>query len=127
MMGSSKTRYDLEDRTIAFALKVRKLLQDEKLPRVCWSDADQILRSSGSVGANYIEANDALSSVDKIYRIKISRKEAKESRYWAELLSNTLPHHLQSAMSEIQDEAEQLMKIFGTILKKLDPKWTPEQ
>lgn len=122
-----KTRYDLEERTYAFALKVRELFLDEKLPRVCWSDVDQILRSSGSVGANYIEANDALSPVDKIYRIKISRKEAKESRYWAKLLSKTLPHHLQPPMSELQDEAEQLMKILGTILKKLDPKWTPEQ
>lgn len=44
-------------------------------------DGKQVIRSSGSVGANYIEANEALSKKDFCFRIKISRKEAKESKY----------------------------------------------
>ena len=49
-------------------------------------DGKQLVRSSGSVGANYIEANEALSKKDFIMRIKICRKEAKESRYWLKLV-----------------------------------------
>ncbi len=46
----------------------------------------QVIRASGSVGANYIEANEALSKKDFIMRVKICRKEAKESRYWLMLI-----------------------------------------
>ncbi len=51
-----------------------------------FEDAKQLVRASGSVGANYIEANESLSKKDFIHRIKICRKEAKESRYWLKLL-----------------------------------------
>jgi four helix bundle protein len=49
-------------------------------------DGSQLVRSSGSVGANYIEAQEALSKKDFAMRVKISRKEARESRYWLNLL-----------------------------------------
>jgi four helix bundle protein len=49
-------------------------------------DIRQLVKASGSVGANYIEANESLSKKDFVLRIKISRKEAKESRYWLRLL-----------------------------------------
>ncbi|HLX13466.1 MAG TPA: four helix bundle protein [Bacteroidota bacterium] len=49
----------------------------------------QVLRSSGSVGANYIEANESLSKKDFLLRIRICRKEVKESRYWLQLLLET--------------------------------------
>ncbi|MEM9081589.1 MAG: four helix bundle protein [Verrucomicrobiota bacterium] len=125
MPPETTSPYNLEERTFQFALQTRSILAKRNLPRVCWSDMDQLLRSSGSVGANYIEANDALSPVDKIYRIKIARKEAKESKYWTMLLERRLPDDLQAPMSQVRDEANQLMKILGSILKKLDPKWTP--
>jgi four helix bundle protein len=79
-------RYDLEDRTFSFAERVRALIR--KLPKTIGNveDGRQAVRSSGSMGANYIEANEALSKKDFLLRIKICRKEAKESRYWLRLL-----------------------------------------
>lgn len=114
-------KYELQERTYRFAVSVRRVLAEEGLPPVCWEDSKQLLRSSGSVGANYIEANDSLSQRDKIFRMKIARKEASESRHWARLLSPTLPVHLQDDMAAIQDEADQLARILTAIIKKLPP------
>jgi four helix bundle protein len=76
-----KRPYDLEERTFQFAKSVRLFIKT--LPRSIANveDARQLLKASGSVGANYIEANEALSKKDFLVRIKISRKEAKESAY----------------------------------------------
>ena len=73
-------RYDLEDRTYRFAKRVRDFVK--RLPRtICnLEDVKQLARSSNSVGANYIEANEALSKKDFRMRIKICRKESKEAR-----------------------------------------------
>ena len=78
--------YDLEDRTLAFAKRVRAFVK--KLPKTIsnFEDIKQLVRSSGSVGANYIEANEALSKKDFKMRIKICRKESKESRNWSRLI-----------------------------------------
>mgnify|MGYP001596983445 CR=1 FL=1 len=74
-------KYDLEERTFNFAKDVRSFVG--QLPRTIQSieDIKQLIRSSGSVGANYIEANESLGKKDFSMRIKISRKEAKESRF----------------------------------------------
>jgi four helix bundle protein len=79
-------QYDLEDRTVMFAHRVRTFIK--KLPRTISNieDSKQLIRASGSVGANYIEANESLSKKDFVMRIKICRKEAKESRYWLKLM-----------------------------------------
>ena len=73
-------------------------------------DGKQLIRSSGSVAANYIEANEAISKKDFIHRIKICRKEAKESRLWLKLISKEENNLIQ--------ETNELMKIFGAILEK---------
>jgi four helix bundle protein len=88
--GAAGTRnskqYDLEERTLKFARRVRAFVK--KLPRTTANTEDgrQLIKSSGSVGANYIEANEALSKKISIMRIKICRKEAKESRYWLKII-----------------------------------------
>ncbi len=76
-----KKNYDLAARTTKFAKAVRSFVG--RIPRTISSieDAKQLVRSSGSIGANYIEACDALSKKDFGMRMKISRKEASESRY----------------------------------------------
>ena len=76
----------------------------------------QLIRSSSSVGANYIEANEALSKKDFLMRIKICKKESKESRYWLRLL--TCPDGLTQKRDELWEEATELMKIFGAIIEK---------
>jgi four helix bundle protein len=83
--------YDLEERTFVFARNCR--LAIKSLPRTIevYEDGKQLVRSSGSVGANYIEANESLSKKDFYYRIKICRKEAKESNYWLNLLNTCNP------------------------------------
>ena len=78
-----------------------------------------MIRSSGSVGANYIEANESLSKKDFIMRIKICRKEAKESRYWLRLVdTNKNEAEQENNRKNLIDEATELMNIFGAILKK---------
>ena len=79
--------YDLEERTLRFAIRIRQFVK--KLPRTISNieDGKQVIRSSGSVGSNYIEANEALSKKDFKHRIKISRKEAKESAYWLKIIA----------------------------------------
>jgi len=78
----------------------------------------QIIRSSGSVGANYIEANEALSKKDFAMRIKICRKEAKESRYWLRL-TEVRTENAEKRKQSLIDEATELMKIFGSIVEKV--------
>jgi four helix bundle protein len=86
MKESRRGQYDLEDRTFAFATKIRAFVK--QLPNTMGNieDIKQLVRASGSVGANYIEANESLSKKDFLLRIKICRKEAKESRYWLLLM-----------------------------------------
>ena len=71
------------------------------------------MRSAGSVGANYIEANESLSKKDFIVRIKISKKEAKESRYWLHLSVPDKTH--EKCKIELMCECEELQKIFWAI------------
>jgi four helix bundle protein len=110
-------QYDLEERTFLFAKRVRDFVR--RLPKDIANveDSRQLVNASGSVGANYIEANEALSKKDFVMRIKISRKEAKESRYWLRLLHIT-DEILEHERSFLMNEATELMNIFGAILRK---------
>lgn len=84
--SNNKPIYDLEERTFLLAKNIRSVLREIKKDFYNQDDIKQLIRSSGSVGANYIEANQALSKKDFVHRVKISRKEAKESIYWIRLL-----------------------------------------
>jgi four helix bundle protein len=115
---TNSKQYDLEDRTLQFAKNVRVLVKKLNKSIANIEDGKQVVRSSGSVGANYIEANESLSKKDFIMRIKISRKEAKESRYWLRLIDINQNNELESKRKVLIDEATELMKIFGAILQK---------
>ena len=114
-LSVASKEYDLENRTYLFARECRQLVN--KLPKSVSNieDSKQLVRSSGSVGANYIEANESFSKKDFLYRIKICRKESKESVLWLNLLSdlNSDEYEFQSLI----DEAVELKKIFSTIIK----------
>ena len=103
--------YDLEDRTALFAKQSRALVK--KLQRTIGNieDAKQFIRSSGSVGANYIEANDSIGKKDFVMKVKICRREAKESGYWLGLLD--VDSNLEPERQRLVAEAKELMKIFG--------------
>src|SRR4051812_27478752 len=109
-------RFDLEDRTFDFAKACRAFVKT--LPKTIANveDARQAIRASGSVGANYIEANEALSKKDFVLRIKICRKEAKESRYWLRLLEAI--DQISAERNLLVQEALELMNIFGAIIRK---------
>ncbi len=113
---NTKSNFDLDERTFQFAKKVRDYVK--LLP---WTISNieygkQLIRSAGSVAANYIEASEALSKKDFLMRIKISRKEAKESVLWLRLaISNS---NQEKEKGKLIDEANQLTRIFGSIVTK---------
>ena len=113
-MTNQDKKYDLVDRTFLFARDIRDYV--DKLPKKVTNTeiGRQLIRSAGSVGANYIEADEGLSKKDFIMRIKICRKEAKESRYWLDLsIPDTKNIELKA---HLIDESTQLIKIFATIV-----------
>lgn len=120
MESPAQKTYDLEERTYEFARNVRAFVK--RLPRTICNieDVKQLVRSSGSVGANYIEVNESLGKKDLTMHVKISRKEAKESRYWLRLLDTGDDPNLETRRLKLIDESVELMKIFGAILKKVN-------
>ena len=116
--NQNSKRYDLEDRTLEFARKVRVFVK--KLSKTVANNEDlkQLVRASGSVGANYIEANEALSKKDFAMRAKICRREAKESRYWLKLVDTGGNKELETERKELEGEASELTHIFGSIVTK---------
>ena len=119
MSENSKNKiYDLEERTFQFAKQVRLFVKTLKKTIANIEDSKQLVRASGSVGANYIEANESLSKKDFLYRIKICRKESKESAYWLKLIKETNQlDNEQTAINLIQESIE-LKKIFSAIAEK---------
>ena len=81
-------------------------------------DSKQLLKASGSVGANYIEANESLSKKDFLMKIRISRKEAKESAYWLRLIHETNKLKNGSDVQDLMQEAIELKKILSSIIEK---------
>jgi four helix bundle protein len=109
---------DLEDRTFAFAQEVRLFVK--QLPHTVANveDVKQLVRSSGSVAANYIEANEAVSKKDFLLRIKYCRKEAKESRLWLRLLDAGTKDSTNAHRLNLAQEARELTLIFSAIIAK---------
>lgn len=119
MSGDSINKpYNLEERTLLFAKEVRLFIKS--LPKTIANNEDskQVVRSSGSIGANYLEANEALSKKDFRFRVKISRKEAKESAYWLKLIAETNTLQNPQEARELIQEAIELKKILSTIIEK---------
>jgi len=110
--------YNLEDRSLEFAKQVRIFIS--KIPKtlINMDDCKQLIRSSGSIGANYIEANESLSKKDFLMRIKICKKESKETIYWLNLLNNNQTSDTSHKIKALISEATELMKIFGAIIVK---------
>lgn len=110
----------LEERTAAFAEQVRAFVR--LIPRTIANieDAKQLIRASGSVPANCIEANEALGGKDRVMRFKIARKEAKECQLWLRLLNVGANAELEEARKCLRQESLELKLIFTSIIKKLE-------
>jgi len=117
MLKTQNKKYDLEERTFLFAKNCRDFTKSLRRTVANIEDGKQLVRSSGSVAANYIEANESLSKKDFSHRIKICRKEAKESRLWLRLLK-TPDNPSDNKIVSLTQEALELTKIFSTIVEK---------
>src|SRR5882757_2726327 len=115
MEDSAKPR-DLEDRTFEFAQSVRTFVK--QLPRTVGNmeDVRQLVRASGSVAANWIEADESLSKKDFLVRAKTCRKEAKESRLFLRLVD--VGSNAVNRRDALATEARELTLIFSAIISK---------
>lgn len=115
-MGNVERIYDLEERTFLFAKNVRAFVKG--LDKSIWNKEDikQVTRSSGSVAANYIEANEKLGEKDFLMRIRICKKETKETVLWLRLFDIEVEELEKDRLSLIK-EATELKNIFGAIYK----------
>ncbi len=115
-MVKTDKKYDLEERTFEFAKTTRDFLQ--KIPKTLSNNEynKQLIRSSSSVGANYIEANESLGKKDFLMRIRISRKEAKESVYWLKLLD--VSKEMEIMRGNLAQEGTELVMILSSIMRK---------
>ncbi len=118
-MGSVEKgkKFDLEDRTVQFARRGRALSKTVPATLSNREHVRQLVKATGSVGANYIEANNALGKKDFLFRIKICLKEAKESCYWLRLIDTCSSTQSDAERQRLIEESTQLVKIFGTILR----------
>lgn len=124
LYGHSSTYFsgmseELEDRFFQFALEARKLCFVIQNHTINQEYCRQLLRSSSSIGANYIEASDRLGKADETMKLKIARREAKESCFWLRLvyIPETTPD-IETKRAILLDEAQQIKKILSAILLK---------
>ncbi|MGV3594571.1 MAG: four helix bundle protein [Sediminibacterium sp.] len=110
---------ELEDRFLQFALEARKICFLLQNHTINYEYCRQLLRSSSSIGANYIEASDRLGKADETMKLKIARREAKESCFWLRLvyIPETTPD-IETKRAILLDEAQQIKKILSAILLK---------
>jgi four helix bundle protein len=113
----TKHNFDLEERTLEFAKRVIRLCKKLSRDSINRELIGQLIRASGSVGANYREANDALSKKDFTQRIRITRREAKESHYWLQFFEEANPE-FKDEILELLQEALELKEIFSSIADK---------
>jgi four helix bundle protein len=112
---------DLVERTFRFAQAVRAFVN--RLPRGVpsnYEDIRQLVRSSGSVAANYLESQEGLSRKDFFYRIKVCKKEARESGLWLRLVELGEEAALTGERDRLVKEADELKLIFASIAAKDD-------
>lgn len=116
------TKYDLRDRTYRFSLSVVRFLSNCSSSSITSPILNQLLRSATSIGANIEEADSSPTRKDFKHKLVISKKEAAETVYWLKLLidSELLKSDAVTAKAkELLDEAEQLVRILGSILGKM--------
>ena len=110
--------YNLEDRTIKFSENIIDLLKTIKLNELNKSIINQLIRSATSVGANYCEANGASSKKDFRNKIHICKKEAKETKYWLQLLVKT-NQEKKNEIKVLWQEVQELTLIFSKIVSTM--------
>ncbi len=111
---------ELEDRFQNYARSVRDYCTKIKWDVINKEYIKQLIRSSGSISANYTEASDDLGKSDEKMKIKISRREAKETIKWLDLTLTYEDKSLEQTKTILLDEGEQIRKILSAIIIKLE-------
>jgi four helix bundle protein len=118
---SKNHTFDLESRTLEFAKRIIRMCKVLPNNTVNFKLIDQIIRSAGSVGANYREANDSLSRKDFLMRMKIARKESKETEFWLNLIIEA-NGEMESKINSLLAESIEIKKILSAIIIKSEDK-----
>ena len=118
-LKTSEMSQELEDRFHLFGKRVRDFWQRLKWDAIDIEYIRQVIRSSGSIGANYIEASDDLGKLDEKMKIKISSRESKETIHWLDLILTHSDEPFEKLRLDLIDECTQIKKLLSTILKKL--------
>src|SRR3989339_180819 len=114
-MDKTNCKYDLEERTARFGedmIDFIKTLEKNEINRPLVS---QIIRSSTSVGANYMEANGASSKKDFRNKICICKKETRETKHWLRMIAKANPEKTDMCRN-LWNEAQELTLIFSKIV-----------
>ena len=117
MSDTANMKYDLEERTARFCIMIIDFTKTMPQDPVNNPLISQIVRSGTSIGANYMEADGAVSKKDFQHKISICRKEAKETKHWLRRLAHANPDRLKESRL-LWKEAQKLTLIFSSILKK---------
>ncbi len=117
-MNNFEFSQKLEKRLLDFAKKVGDFCRKIPKDSINQSYTNQLNRAASSIGANYIEANEALSSKDFFHRARICKKESKETAYWFEIIEHSNPQ-LQSEANLLKSEAGEYLRIFSSIISKI--------
>lgn len=115
-MTNNVKKFNLEARTSDFSKRIINLVQVLPKNQVNYHFCNQVLRSGSSVGANYREANETETKKDFKFRIRISKKESKETAYWLDLLLESNPG-FKHRIEPLYHESLELMKILAAILR----------
>lgn len=110
-------QYDLEDRTLEFGKRIIRLAKALPKNTVNFKLTDQVVRSGTSMGANYREANETETKKDFLFRMRICRKEGKETIYWLNLIIEANPE-FEKRIAPLLQETTEIVKIFAAILEK---------
>jgi len=113
-----KSQHDLEKRAFQFAKSVRLFARKLNLSISNIEDAERLLRSSGSMGANYMVASHSSSKRDFLSRVRICRRDAKESAYWLKLIGEVNGKEVKMESTKLYQEAVQLTKLFSSITER---------
>jgi len=113
-----KRKYDLEDRTAEFGESIIDLCKKVSKNEITRPIINQLVRAGTSVGANFCEADDAVSKKDFKNKIGICKKESRESKHFLRMLARAVPE-MKNDISKNWQEAKELNLIFNTIFRKI--------
>lgn len=116
-----KFKENFVKRLIAFTVNIIKFCRELKKDSSLWSVIDQVIRSSGSIGANVVEAKSSSSKRDYLHFFEIALKSANETKYWILVIIEVAPDHKAQA-DKLYQEAEEISKILGSSVLTLKGK-----